>query len=127
MHLTLKIGTYEVIAFAKLSADYVLEIPAIDFLHEQSKSGDTKGSVNGFMNLFERYADGGTSKLTVELFHEVDNTDKIFEFIKGQIRIFCFKDKNKVILTHGALKKTKKVDPSEVARAVACKNIYFKK
>ena len=69
MHLTLKVGTYEVIAFAKLSVDYVIHVPAIDFLHEQSKSGDTKGSVNGFMNLFERYAERYPAIRTDPLWH----------------------------------------------------------
>lgn len=121
--LELAKGTHRVAVYCTIEDDYTQETPALDFLREMAAKGNYSGSAKGFKKLFERFADGGRQKLTAELFHEVDNNESIWEFIKGDLRIFCFMEGNTVYLTHGAIKKSRKVDPAEVTRATNIKKI----
>lgn len=99
--------------------------PTMQFLGSQSK--ENSGSAKGFKVLFKRYASNGRQGLSSELFHEVDKNEKIWEFIKGSLRIFCFEDAGGVvILSHGAIKKSQKANPREVARAIRNKALYLK-
>jgi hypothetical protein len=75
--------------------------------------------------LFERYANSGREQLPTDLFHHANEQQQIFEFIKGQLRVFCFIDGNTVVLTHGALKKTQKASSAEIQEAVNCREKYF--
>lgn len=84
-------------------------------------------SAKGFRPLFQRYAKSGRRGLTTDLFHEVDSKDEIWEFIKGDLRVFCFMHKNLVILTHGAVKRSQRVDPQEVGTAARAKNLFLPK
>ena len=118
---------YVVLAVSALDDKYVQVTPALDFLREMARAGTYSGHAVGFKKLFERYADMGRNGLTAEIFHEVDKENSIWEFVKGPLRVFCFVDGNKVILTHGAIKKTQKVDRQEVGRAVGMRNSYFGK
>ncbi|ATX80650.1 Phage derived protein Gp49-like (DUF891) [Mariprofundus aestuarium] len=98
--------------------------PVIEFLMSQPK--DMAKSAKGFKALFERYAAHGRQGLTTHLFHEVDKNEKILEFIKGRLRIFCFEDAGGiVILSHGAVKKGQKVDRAEVSKAIRNKALYL--
>jgi len=125
--LTLEDATFKVVAFCQVTEDFKHEIPAMMFLQTHAKGGSYGASARGFKKLFERYADGGRAKLPGDVFHEVDKPNGIWEFIKGDLRLFCFFDGATVVLSHGAIKKSQKVDPSEVSRAVSCKTQYFKK
>lgn len=113
------------LAVCTLKDNFQVDIPAIDFLALHARSGDKCATAKGFKGLFDRYANAGFQQLTTDLLHEVDKTEKIYEFIRGDLRIFCFFDGEKVILSHGAVKKGQKVDQQEVARAIANKNEYF--
>lgn len=117
---------FEVIALSELSEEFIQKIPALDFLQLHAKPGQYCGTAKGFYSVFKRYAEGGRSKLTAALFHEVDKSEKIWEFVKGDLRIFCFLSGEKAVLTHGAIKKSQKVDSQEVARAVTAKNLFLK-
>jgi len=94
------------------------------FLAEQPK--ETSKSAKGVRSLFKRYASLGRNGLTASLFHEVDKNDKIWEFIKGKLRILCFIDGRKIILTNGYIKKTPKVAQSAVKKAVSVRANYHK-
>lgn len=104
--------------------DFKFACPVWDFMKAQHPT--IPGSVSGLKGLFERYADSGRAKLSTEVFHHADQKEEIFEFIKGQIRIFCFLDGNAAILTNGALKKTPKASSSDVGEAIRCRNLYQK-
>jgi hypothetical protein len=98
--------------------------PALEFLAEQPK--ERQGSAKGFRALFKRYAIFGRQGLTLELFHEVDKNEKIWEFIKGSLRIFCYVDDGGIIvLSHGALKKSQKAASKEVGQAIKNKHLYL--
>ncbi len=78
------------------------------------------------LKLFERYAVGGRQALTAELFHEAGDNGNIWEFVKGRLRVYCFKDDNGlVILTHGVVKKTQTTAQSDITRAVREKEAYL--
>ncbi|ODB94073.1 hypothetical protein A3194_05280 [Candidatus Thiodiazotropha endoloripes] len=97
----------------------------IDFLLDQERH--LAKSAKGFKSLFVRYSMHGRQGLTTHLFHEVDNENKIWELIKGSLRIFCFIDNDgrAVILTHGGLKRSKKVSKKDVNKAVRIKKEYI--
>lgn len=100
------------------------ECPVLNFLQEQSKQYE--GTVIGLKAIFERYSNKGKAGLTSDLFHEADKNEKIFQFIKGRLRIYCFVDNgNLIILTHGSVKKTQKADKQEVKRAIRVKQSYI--
>jgi hypothetical protein len=42
---------------------------------------------------------------------------KICEFKKGQVRLFCFRDGDAWVLTHGDLKKSDQTPPAHIERA----------
>lgn len=93
----------------------------------RQRPADQAASARGFKALFQRYAETGRAGLTTELFHEVDASAGIWEFIKGRLRCFCFMDhaEHLTILTHGVVKKTPKADRQAVAAAVAVKARYL--
>jgi len=96
-----------------------------DFLSNQPK--ERSGAAKGYRQLFLRYAQLGRQGLTSELFHEVDKKNKIWEFLKGGLRVFCFVDNDDklIILTHGIVKKTQKVSKKELQRAIGIKEKYL--
>lgn len=92
----------------------------------QQLPANMQGSARGFVALFDRYAQSGRQQLGSEHFHVVDEDAQIWEFIKGRLRIMCFMDGgNLVILTHGLVKKTQKVDSQEVAHAISLKQRFL--
>jgi len=66
--------------------------------------------------------------LTDATFHEASRENDIWEFIKGQLRIYCFKDSNGqvVILSHGIIKKSQKAKKQDIERAVTLREQYLK-
>lgn len=101
------------------------EAPVLRFL--QDAPSDMQGSARGMPALFDRYATDGRRLLSSEVFHEANKEQGIWEFIKGRLRVFCFMDTDGtlLVLTHGAVKKSKKADPMEVARAVRIKDAFL--
>ncbi|HMV04987.1 MAG TPA: type II toxin-antitoxin system RelE/ParE family toxin [Accumulibacter sp.] len=101
------------------------EVPVLRFL--QDAPSDMQGSARGMPALFDRYATEGRRLLSTEVFHEANKEQGIWEFIKGRLRVFCFVDTDGtlLVLTHGAVKKSRKADPMEIARAVRIKDAFL--
>lgn len=59
--------------------------------------------------------------------HQVNKTEKIYEIKKGRLRLFFFRGDGSdiAICTTGLVKKTQKVDPSAIAKAVSMKTQYW--
>ena len=73
------------------------------------------GSRDGMFQLFERFAERGRSIFNDAICHYVDQEEKIFEFIKGDIRVLWFyagHDKT-IVCTHGFLKDGKKTPTAD--------------
>ena len=118
--VTLKQGRYKVAAVTEEAGVEVLR-----FL--RALPADMQGSAAGLPALFQRYAESGRQQLTNAVFHEANKQEGIWEFIKGRLRVFCFMDTDGtlLVLSHGAIKKTQKADPAEVAKAVRLKKDYM--
>jgi hypothetical protein len=117
--LILREGRFRVAALADPEV-----APSLEFL--RGVPDHMRGSAAGMWALFDRYAEGGRMKLTAELFHEANRDGKIWDFIKGRLRVYCFMEEGAlVVLTHGTIKKSQKVDRRDIARAVSCRNAYL--
>ena len=70
--------------------------------------GQHQASAKGLDGLFNRYAQHGRNGLTSELFHEANKKERIWEFSKGRLRVYCFMedDGNVLLLSHGIVKKS---------------------
>jgi len=99
--------------------------PVVDFLNNQPK--ETAASAKGFRALFIRYSESGTNNLTTALFHEANKEEKIWEFIKGRLRVYCFIDSNNqaIILASCALKKGQKAPTRMIEEAVRIRERYL--
>lgn len=85
-------------------------------------------SVDGLLSMLEKFATHGQRMLNDDICHEVDKKEKIFEFIKGDLRLLWFYgDGNKIIVcSHVFVKKRQKTPPLEVGKAVNMKQRYEK-
>lgn len=86
-----------------------------------------QASAKGFKVLFQRYAKQGRPGLTAELFHEANKKERIWELIKGRLRIYCFidSDNNLLLLSHGIVKKNQTTRKNDVRQAVALRDRYL--
>lgn len=100
------------------------DCPVLEFLKE--RQSNEKASVRGMRALFRRYACEGRAGLTTDQFHLANKEERIWEFVKGRIRIYCFEDSDGalVILTHGAIKKTQKTARENLKKAVSIRDAY---
>lgn len=77
---------------------------------------------------FKEFASKGRERFNDDLCHYVDKEEKIFQFVKGDLRILWFyADVRKVIIcTHGFVKDSNKTPKSETRRAIAEKDRYLR-
>lgn len=77
-------------------------------------------------DLFERFSRSGRDTFNDDLCHYVDKDEKIWEFIKGDIRVLWFYGKGSriVVCSHGFIKKSRKTPIKEINHAVAIKKEY---
>ena len=75
-------------------------------------------AVVGLFEVFKRIEKPGPIGLGVKLFHSVDKNSKIYEFVKGDLRLFCFLAPQGPICICCAvlIKKGQAVDKSAVRR-----------
>ena len=83
-----------------------------------------EGSMDTLFSTFEHIAIHGPIR-TPGLSHNID--DGVFEFIFGQIRVpyFYGSERRSIIVTHGFLKKSKRINKREKGIAVNAKKRYF--
>lgn len=126
--VVIRSGTFTVSAICfENDKGEITSTPALDFLHSESESSKNDQPAKGFQALFKQYSIDETNNLTENNFHLANLDHKIFEFIKGPYRIFCFKDGNTVILTTGSRKSGNKASKKHVATAIEYKEKYFEK
>lgn len=89
--------------------------------------GNYRANRNGLLVIMERYAKQGPAGMNDAFCHLANKKEKIWEFIKGRLRVYWFDtDDGIVVCVCGCIKKTQKVDPSMVNRAVQMKDEYFR-
>lgn len=91
--------------------------PAEDFLKVGEKA--TQASRAGLAVMLEHVAQNGLQGCPSGWYHEANKKWGIYEFIKGNLRLFFFKgeDGDIAVCTSGVLKKGQKADKSAVERA----------
>lgn len=58
--------------------------------------------------------------------HYVDQKEKIYEYIKGRLRLFWYEDDDRVVIcTHGIIKKSQKTPKREIEKAIRVKLAYM--
>ncbi|PJM89062.1 hypothetical protein CV044_12095 [Achromobacter ruhlandii] len=122
MYHVLECATFEVHVFCSSKDDFSFESQVMNYLKTHHDMGDK--AIKGVRAVLRRFAELGQNGLTREAFHEVDRDEKIWEFSKGDHRIFCFLIGKAVVLTNAAMKKGQKVDPAEVKKAISARAIY---
>ena len=98
---------------------------SMDFLMNIESS--YQASADGLLELLERISLEGLLKMPDTLSHCVDKNEKIYELIKGKLRLFYFKTEDDclIICTTALIKKTQTVDPKHVNKAIRLKNAYL--
>lgn len=83
-------------------------------------------AVEGLLHLLRRAATDGPMHLGDTLCHQVDAGARVFEFIKGRLRLLWFYGEGArlVVCSHGFLKASQRTPRAEIARAVACATAY---
>lgn len=81
--------------------------------------------------LLRRFAEGGPPH-NPEKFHQVDDEHNLYVLKPdGQVRLPCFYDtsgtRKLLVITHGYVKKSRKMPPREKKRAQEAKRRYFEK
>ncbi len=101
------------------------ECPSEKFLKEGEKK--TLASRQGLFTVLKHVAENGLTGLPRAWSHEVSKNEAIYEFIKGDLRLFFFHGDGKqiAVCTTGLIKKKQKVDEQAVRKAVTYKNEYF--
>jgi hypothetical protein len=104
--------------------DNKLVCPVLEFF--EKLENNYQGSKDGLLAWIDYIAKNGTQGLSSKICHCVDDKNKIFELIKGDLRLFFFKGHCDliVIATHGIIKKTQHTKTSDKNRAIKYKKQY---
>lgn len=86
-----------------------------------------RASADGLLVLLGRISHEGLANIPDVLSHCVDKNEKIYELIKGKLRLFYFKTEDDflIICTTGLIKKTQTVDQRHVKKAIRFKHEYL--
>lgn len=86
-----------------------------------------EANLNGLLIMMERHSKLGSDAFNTAQCHYVDQSEKIYEYIKGRLRFFWFEDEDKIIIcTHGIVKKSQKTPRREIQKAIRVKENYAK-
>ncbi|MDP3229516.1 MAG: type II toxin-antitoxin system RelE/ParE family toxin [Acidovorax sp.] len=85
-----------------------------------------EASRNRLLEYFKQVAGAGPQALNTAQCHQVDPSNKIYEFIAGKLRVLFFQSStgNVVVCTHMFLKKTQKTPSKELTKAVKARKDY---
>lgn len=83
-------------------------------------------SATGFGALWDRIPKTGPKALGTALYHLVNDKHEIYEFVKGDLRLFCFEANNAVVVcSHLIRKRTQKTKIKDIASTIALKKRYL--
>lgn len=84
-----------------------------------------QANVAGLTAMLEQHAEHGPDSFNTAQCHYVDQQERIYEHIKGRLRLFWFEDEDRVVLcTHGIVKKQQKTPRREIDKAIRIKKMY---
>jgi hypothetical protein len=81
----------------------------------------------GLMDVLERVAENGLNQLPASSSHLINKHPKIYEFIRGKLRLIYFHGRGNtvVVCSDIIVKKTQKADPAVVSKAIKAHNNYY--
>jgi len=83
-------------------------------------------NVAGLFAMMEQHSQLGRQSFNSKQCHCVDQNEKIYEYIKGGLRLFWFEDEGRVVVcTHGIIKKSQKTPKQDKNRAKQVKRQYM--
>lgn len=86
-------------------------------------NGLPKEQAARLVRLLEFIVDHGAPRNETKFRHEEDG---IYAIKQGQARVYCFFDAGRfILLTHGAVKKRRKANPEDLARAKRLRKAYL--
>ena len=99
--------------------------PALEFLLGGEAS--TAASRQGLLEMLMRVAELGFQGVPAKWTHEANKSEQIYEFVKGDLRLFFFKGQGRqiAVCTAGAMKKGQKADKGMVSLSASIKSAYF--
>lgn len=123
--LTLKLKLLASDRFEILAVMDGVKCPAEDFIVRGEKS--TGAHRTGLLKQLQRIAEYGFQGVPVAWLHEASKEEKIYELIKGPLRLFFFHGLGSqiVICVDGTRKKAGKADGASVSRAAKCRSAYL--
>ena len=82
---------------------------------------------SGLLNMLERVGEDGFKNFSAKQSHYINDDPKIYEFIRGPLRLIYFhgKENNVVVTTEIVVKKSTKADAKVVNRAKQIRKDYF--
>lgn len=100
------------------------ECPADKFINNGE---DNQKARLGLQEMLGHVAEKGLAEVPSGWFHEANKKERIYEFIKGDLRLFFFKGEGKqiAICTSGVRKKGQKADKAAVAKAADSRKTYI--
>lgn len=98
----------------------------LDWLAQNRADGNYKSSADGLLAIFQHVAENGIQDLSDKLSHQIDSKNKLYEFIKGKLRVIYFVETGKIIVcTHGFNKTQSQTIPKpEKDKAIKLKSTY---
>ena len=116
-------GTWKVLAEVDSHGACALEAALVRY----SQSKQYSAAVNGFLALWERIPLEGPRRFGTDLYHRVDHEHDIYEFIKGDLRLYCFEAEGRlVVCSHVDKKSTQKTKDRDKQRAIELRRRYLK-
>lgn len=116
-------GTWKVLAEVDSHGACAIEAALVRY----SQSKQYSAAVTGLLALWERIPLEGPRRLGTDLYHRVDTEHDIYEFIKGNLRLYCFEAKGRlVVCSHVDKKLTQKTKARDKQRAIELRKRYLK-
>lgn len=99
--------------------------PVLAFLLQGEAS--TEASRQGLLEMLMRVAELGFQGIPSKWTHEANKQEQIYEFVKGDLRLFFFKGAGRqvAVCTAGVMKKGQKADKGMVNLSASIKSKYF--
>lgn len=92
----------------------------------ESLSGDQAKSGQRLVQLLELVSQRGPRELPDAISHQIDPTERIWQFTKGDLRLLWFYDDGRlVICSHAFVKKGQKTPIKQLERAIESRKRYI--
>lgn len=89
-------------------------------------AADYQSNVSALLAMMEAHSNLGSEQFNHSQSHYVDQKEKIYEYIKGRLRVFWYEDDDRVVIcTHGIIKKSQKTPKREIDKAIRVKLAYL--